>query len=99
VTDKIYKKDWFLASAISLVFVIAVLVQTNLLQGFEQVIYDSGITLTHRQPGNAAKIAIIAIDDQSVDEIGAWPWSRNVLARMLDRLSRARAKVIGLQVQ
>ena len=94
----IYKKDWFLASAISLIFLIAMLLQSNALQDFEQVLYDSGITLTHRQPGNAARIAIIAIDDQSIDEIGAWPWSRNVLAQMLDKLSKARARVVGLQV-
>jgi CHASE2 domain-containing sensor protein len=96
--EEIYKKGWFLASALSLLFVIAVLAQATLLQDFEEVMYDSGITLTHRQPGNAAKIAIVAIDDQSIDEIGTWPWSRNVMARMLDKLSKARAKVIGLQV-
>ena len=92
--DGIYKKDWFLASALSVVFILAMLLQANILQDFEQVVYDSGITLTHRQPGNAARIAIVAIDDQSVDELGAWPWSRNVLARMLDTLSKARNKVV-----
>ncbi|MGW8248283.1 MAG: protein kinase domain-containing protein [Acidiferrobacterales bacterium] len=96
--DGIYKKDWFLASALSVVFVLAVLLQANVLQDFEQVMYDSGISLTHRQPGNASRIAIVAIDDQSIDELGAWPWSRNLLARMLDRLSKAKARVIGLQV-
>jgi len=97
MTNGVYKKGWFLASAISVAFIIAMLLQANALQDFEQIMYDSGITLTHRQPGNAAEIAIIAIDDQSIDELGAWPWSRNILASVLDRLSKARAKVIGLQ--
>lgn len=92
------KKDGFLASAISLFFLVALLAHASILQNSEQVIYDAGVSLTNRQPGAADRIAIIAIDDQSIDEIGRWPWSRSVLAQLLDKLAQARAKVIGMQV-
>jgi len=98
VKKALLKKDWFLASALALVFVIAMLARAPFLQNSEQVVYDTGVSLTHRPLGEAKKVAIIAIDDQSIDEIGRWPWSRNVHAQLLEKLAGARAKVVGLQV-
>ncbi len=94
----VIQSDWFLATAIFLFFVVAMLIKAPFLQNSEQVVYDTGVSLTHRQPGAAEKIAIIAIDDQSIDEIGRWPWSRNVHAQMLEKLAKSRAKVVGMQV-
>ena len=44
------------------------------------------------------QIAIIAIDDQSIQNIGRWPWSREVHANMIEILEQGGAKVIGSQV-
>ena len=44
------------------------------------------------------KIAVIAIDEQSLANLGRWPWSRDVLAKMTDSLSAAKAKVIAYTV-
>jgi len=41
------------------------------------------------------RIAIIAIDDASIANIGRWPWSRDVQARMIELLTKAKAKVIA----
>ncbi len=49
-----------------------------------------------RDPG--PEIAIIAIDDKSIEKIGRWPWSRSVFARMVDILSEGGAKVIGFDI-
>ncbi len=43
-------------------------------------------------------IAIIAIDNTSIQAIGRWPWQRSVHARLLDILSTAQPKIIGLDV-
>lgn len=94
----IVTKDWFVASVLFLIFAISMLVGAALLQNSEQILYDAGVSLTNRQPGAADRIAIIAIDDQSIDQIGRWPWSRNIHARMLEKLSRVRTKVVGMQV-
>jgi len=91
-------KDWFVASALFLIFVISMLAGAAFLQNSEQVLYDAGVSLTNRQPGAAERVAIIAIDDQSIDQIGRWPWSRNVHAQMLEKLSKARTRVVGMQV-
>ena len=92
------KKDWALALAISLVYIVATLSGAPILEKMERVAYDTGVSLTNRNPGDADRIAIIAIDDASIERIGRWPWSRAELANMVDKMRRARAKVVGLQV-
>ena len=43
-------------------------------------------------------VVILAIDDASIAAIGRWPWSREVFARLLDRLAGAGAKVTGFDL-
>jgi len=65
---------------------------TDLVGTLERRFYDFSSTSTSRQPSD--RVAIIAIDDQSIANIGRWPWSRDVHARLIDKLSAAKAKVI-----
>jgi serine/threonine-protein kinase len=92
------KKDWFLALVITLLFGIAALWGSSLLEGLERVAYDFGVKMTNRNAGAVEKIAIIAIDDTSIEKIGRWPWPRSVLAAMIAQLAPARTKLIGLQI-
>lgn len=41
-------------------------------------------------------IVIVAIDDQSLQEVGRWPWNRSLMADLVKSLSRAR--VIAIDV-
>jgi serine/threonine-protein kinase len=65
----------------------------ELLQSLERKAYDLGVGAVARQPSD--KIAVIAIDKQSIDNLGRWPWSREVHAKMIDGLAAAKAKVIA----
>ena len=89
-----WKSDWFFGVVVS----IAVLILGNgeLLQGLERTAYDMGVAATSRTPSD--KIAVIAIDRQSIDNIGRWPWSREIMADMVDKLAAAKAKVIATTV-
>ncbi|MBI1398131.1 MAG: CHASE2 domain-containing protein [Betaproteobacteria bacterium] len=87
----IWKSDWFLA--IVVVLVVLVLSRGELLQGLERQAYDMGLRATARTPSD--KVAVIAIDDVSIANIGRWPWSRDVHAHMLDMLRQAHAKVVA----
>ena len=67
---------------------------------FERRFYDFASTSTHRQPSD--QIAIIAIDNESVANIGrwplalgGWPWPRVVHAQLIDQLSAAKVKTIA----
>ncbi|HSH98726.1 MAG: CHASE2 domain-containing serine/threonine-protein kinase [Methylophilaceae bacterium] len=86
-----WKSDWFAGLVISLLFLFAG--GSAILQSLERKAYDLGVEASSRSPGD--KIAIIAIDDQSIANIGRWPWSREVHAKMIDLLAGAHAKVIG----
>jgi eukaryotic-like serine/threonine-protein kinase len=90
-----WKSDWFLGLAV--VFAVFLFYQmSGLIDSLERKAYDLGVTATARTPSD--KIAVIGIDDQSLANIGRWPWSREVHAKMTDRLSGAKAKVIGYAV-
>src|SRR5262245_27339763 len=89
-----WKKDWFLGLAVSLVLLLAG--GSQLIQGLERSAYDWGVRASSRMPSD--KVAIIAIDKQSIDNIGRWPWSREIHAKMVERLASAKAKVIGYTV-
>lgn len=43
-------------------------------------------------------ILVVAIDEKSIADIGRWPWSRDIMAELITRISEGRAKVIGLDV-
>ncbi|NUN05109.1 MAG: adenylate/guanylate cyclase domain-containing protein [Bdellovibrio sp.] len=45
-----------------------------------------------------APVAMIAIDDASVREIGRWPWSREQVAEMTDKLVSLGVKSVGFDV-
>src|SRR3989344_988192 len=86
-----WKSDWFAGLVISLLFLFAG--GSDSLQSLERKAYDLGVQASSRNAGD--KIAVIAIDNQSIANIGRWPWSRDVHAKMTDILVGAKAKVIG----
>ena len=86
-----WRADWFAGVLIVLVVVFLSLA-TDLVGTLERRFYDFSSTRTSRQPSD--RIAIIAIDDQSVANIGRWPWPRDIHAKLIDTLAAANAKVI-----
>ena len=86
-----WRKDWFAGVIISLVLFI--FADNEFIQGLERNAYDFAVKSSQKDPGD--KVVIIAIDDQSLDNLGRWPWPRDILANMIDKLSAAGARVIG----
>lgn len=94
MAKRFWKTDWFIGVVVSLVMLFAG--GGELLQSLERKAYDLGVGAISREPSD--KIAIIAIDKQSIDNLGRWPWSRDVHAKMIDGLAAAKAKVIASTV-
>jgi len=88
-----WRADWVVALVICLVFAAAALLRVDSLEGLERVAYDVGVSHSRRTPSE--RIAVIAIDDQSIDNLGRWPWPRNIHAEMFDSLHAGGAKVVG----
>jgi len=87
----IWQSDWFFALVITIAFF--VIADSTGIQKLEWSLYDQGVRSSSRDPGK--KIAVIAIDDESIANIGRWPWPRDVLASMISKLSEGGAKVIS----
>lgn len=85
------RADWFAGVAIVIATVVLNL-STDFIGTLERRFYDFSSTSTSRQPSD--RIAVIAIDDQSVANIGRWPWPRDVHAKLIDQLSVAKAKTV-----
>jgi len=43
-------------------------------------------------------IVVVAIDEKSIAEIGRWPWSRSVQAKLVDKIAAGHPKVIGIDI-
>src|SRR3989338_282380 len=86
-----WKKDWFVGLLVALVFMFGA--NSGLVQSLERKAYDLGVLASSRTPSD--KIAVIAIDEQSIANLGRWPWPREIHARMVDILAAGHAKVIG----
>jgi adenylate cyclase len=68
------------------------------LQRLEALAYDLRLNLSLPPPSVDNRIVIIDIDEKSLEEIGHWPWPRNIIARLVDKLSEQGVAVIGFDI-
>ena len=78
MNDPFWKSDWFVGASLSFVFLVVWWWGTALLQGLERDAYDLGVRMSSRDPGG--QVTVVAIDDKSIQNIGRWPWSREIHA-------------------
>ncbi len=90
----VLKSDWFTGLAVTFIFLI--FAGSDFTTSLERSAYDFGVRSSTSTASD--KIAIISIDDQSIANIGRWPWSRDIHAQMHDILASSGAKVIGQTV-
>lgn len=86
---------WRTDGFVGLLVVAAVLwlqLGTDLVGTLERRFYDFANSATARTA--SPQIAIIAIDDTSIANLGRWPWSRELHARLINQLASAQAKVV-----
>ena len=88
-------RDSVIAAAIALV-VLFLHYFSNITDDLERRFYDTSSTHIARQA--APNIAIIAIDDDSIANIGRWPWPRDTHAKLINKLAQAQTKAIGYTV-
>jgi CHASE2 domain-containing sensor protein/signal transduction histidine kinase len=72
------------------------LTASSLTTRLDNILYDRLVRASERQVDPS--ILIVGIDERSLRELGAWPWSRERHAQMVDRLSQAGAKAVVYDV-
>jgi adenylate cyclase len=64
---------------------------------FDNSVYDHLVRWAGaRPPGD--QVVIVDIDERSLSSHGQWPWPRDLVARLVDRLRQARASVVALDI-
>ncbi|RKZ54248.1 MAG: hypothetical protein DRR16_00650 [Candidatus Parabeggiatoa sp. nov. 3] len=89
LSEKILGRDWLIGLIIGIILIISTY---SWLQPLEQIAYDWSIRQMNRHAND--KIVVVAIDEKSLAQLGDWPWSRSVLAQMIDLLG-PYSQVIG----
>lgn len=74
------------------------MIQWDLINALEYEAYDVRVELT--MPNTIdPRIVIVDIDEQSLSEIGRWPWNRSVIAQLVDQLfDTYHIDILGMDV-
>lgn len=83
---------WTLVIALALF--VALSSQKQWFQSLELVLYDALVSKTFLSVSD--DIILIEIDDESLSALGAWPWGRDIHARLLSQLSEAEAVIFDV---
>lgn len=68
----------------------------------ERVVRNAGFDvyqqLFPRERGGQQHVIVVGIDDESLSLYGQWPWRRNILSALIERIASARPAAIGLDM-
>jgi adenylate cyclase len=89
-----------LSLALTLLFLLHVggVINVPILTSLENQAYDARLKITLPEQVDK-QVVIVDIDEKSLDEIGQWPWNRNILAKINDALfDQYQVKAIGYDI-
>jgi CHASE2 domain-containing sensor protein len=86
----------YVSTALILQLLVVLVSTTGIFSRVDNLIYDVGQKLYQAPPPK--DIIIVAIDENSLSQIGRWPWSRKVHADLVTRLKAEGASAIGLDI-
>ena len=66
-------------------------------QALREIAFDSYQRLKPRVPGDPP-VRVVDVDEASLAQLGQWPWPRNMLAELTDRLTALGAAAIGFDM-
>jgi len=94
----IKRHDIFIGVSVAFLFLFFSFNSLAIFESLERVIY--GIEMRLDAPRNVGpnRIAIVNIDNKSIQQLGPWPWPRRVIADMITILKNNGAKLIGLDM-
>jgi len=90
--------DWVIGLGLTLVFLFIVLTGIG---DFTDIIEKKTFDLRSRLSASGQRnpdIEMVVIEEEDLDEIGRFPWPRNILAKAIDNLAMAGAKVIAMDI-
>lgn len=78
---------------------VAGMIHTQILERFDYMIYDKLSALQRMSAyQHQDDVVIIAIDDESLNVLGRWPWSRGVHAELINRLKAIDNRAVAMDL-
>lgn len=71
-----------------------IIAETGWFTALDRQAYNLALQFTSSKEAQE-DIVVIAIDDKSLQALGAWPWSRGVLAKATQQVTRGGPRIIG----
>jgi eukaryotic-like serine/threonine-protein kinase len=96
VKFKIDKADIIIALASAVLFVLLAIGTFQPFESLEKIVYGMHMRLDLPDSMRENKIAIVNIDEKSLNQLGRWPWPRSLLADMIRILKSNGARLIAL---
>lgn len=96
--QKVSRRYYFEHLAVLLVVALltTLVLRSGLMMPLSRYIYDNMHPLL--PSADFSDIAIVGIDDASLEHIGGWPWSRNVHAQIIENLNQYGAQAVVLDL-
>lgn len=87
----------FLSILLSLLLTFIYIYFPKLPNSFDDKLRDYLFTFRGAIPSNN-NVVIIDIDEASLEKLGQWPWSRNIVSKVVENLTLANIGIIGFDV-
>lgn len=84
-------------AALSVLGLLLVLLNWAFLEDIDALAFDLCLRIRGEQPPDP-RIIIVAIDDASLAELGNWPWTPEVLARLFRQILADRPALVGVDL-
>jgi len=90
------KLEYVVAFAVAAFFILLSL--TPAIEKIDYILYDALLAIKPEIP-ERPEILLLNIDDGAIEEVGAWPWSRDVMAEVLIRMREGGATTAVFDIE
>ena len=92
-----YRRLLIAGAVVSLIALALAVDRPGFLVRLDDDLYDS---MTRNAPREqpSGRVIIVDIDERSLTDIGQWPWPRNVVGQLIDRIRDAGAAAVALDI-
>ncbi len=93
-----HRTDILIGTLVACIFIFFSFSSFTVFESLERIIYSIEMRLDLPQQRGRQKIAIVNIDEKSLEQLGPWPWPRHLIADMIKILKDNGARIIGLDL-
>src|SRR3546814_7233746 len=81
------RTQWWVVTIVTSLLVAGLIFDRTLVR-LDNIIYDKLLRLDH--PPSSQQILLVEIDNESLQRIGRWPWSRETHAALINKIANAK---------